>query len=67
MDEQKTEKKKKTEAQTRATRKYNAANYDRIEFVVPKGEKEIIKQYCYEHNISVNEFIRNAIEAAMKK
>lgn len=45
---------------------YNKANYDRIEVVVPKGRKEIIKQYAKANGQSVNEFINLAIDDKLK-
>lgn len=50
---------------TRAKNKYNAANYDSLRIVVPKGKKEIIKAYAEERNESINGFVNRAIEETM--
>lgn len=44
-------------AKTKAVRKYNAKNYDRIEIVVPKGQKEIIAAYAKSQGLTTNGFI----------
>lgn len=46
---------------------YNKANYDRIEIVVPKGRKEIIKAHAKANGQSVNEFINLAIDDKLKR
>ena len=56
-----------SKAQQRATAKYNAANYDRIEIKVPKGDKEIIAQAAAAAGQSVNAFINEAIREKMEK
>lgn len=56
-----------TEAQKEATARYNKKSYDRIDVVVPKGKREIIKRYAAAHGMSANKFINLAIDAAMKK
>ena len=55
-----------TEAQMRATAKYNKKNYDRIEIKVKKGEKEKIKQYTENKGKSLNMYIIELIEKDMK-
>jgi hypothetical protein len=47
-------------AQTKATRKYNAKAYDRIELTIPKGDKEKLKEYLG-HDKTINGFINNLI------
>ena len=47
--------------------RYNAKAYDRINFVVPKGQKDIIRQHAEERGESVNAFILRAVEQTMKK
>lgn len=55
-----------SEAQKRASKKWNDANmrerYDRIQIVVPKGEKAVIKAAAEECGEKVSEFIRRAVE-----
>ena len=52
---------------TRAKNKYNAANYDSLRIVVPKGKKEIIKAYAESKNESINGLVNRAIDEAMQK
>lgn len=54
-----------SKAQQRATAKYNATNYDRIEIKVPKGDKEKISQAATEAGQSVNAYINQAIRERM--
>ncbi|WP_308617831.1 antitoxin [uncultured Eubacterium sp.] len=53
-------------ASTRAKNKYNAANYERIALVVPKGKKDIIKAYAQSKGESLNSFVNKAIDNEMK-
>ena len=57
----------KTEAQIRATRKYDAKTYDRIELKVPKGKKAEIKSFAENTGESLMGFINRAIDETMKK
>lgn len=57
----------KSDAQRRAVAKYNAANYDRIEIKVPKGEKEKISQAAAAAGQSVNAYIGQAINERMER
>ena len=57
----------KSDAQRRAVAKYNAANYDRIEIKVPKGDKEKITQAAADAGQSVNAYISQAISERMSK
>lgn len=52
---------------TRAKNKYNAANYERIALVVPKGKKAKIKAYADSKGDSINGFINKAIDKAMEE
>lgn len=47
--------------------KWNDKAYDRINLTVPKGSKEIIKDFAEKNGESVNGFINRAINEAMKK
>lgn len=47
--------------------RYNDKTYDRINLVVPKGNKELIKAHAEAHGESTNAFINRAIEEAMKR
>jgi hypothetical protein len=50
-------------ARTVANNKYNAANYDRINLVVKKGEKEKIKAQAERSGESVNGFLNRMLAA----
>lgn len=56
-----------SDAQYRATKKYNAKSYDRIEISVYKGEKQKIKEYAEKKGKSVNAYIYDLIKEDMKK
>ena len=47
--------------------RYNAKAYDRIEIVVKKGKKDIIKEYATAQGESVNEYIGKAIDERMER
>ena len=57
----------KSDAQRRAVAKYNAANYDRIELRVDKGQKAIIKDHADKQGESVNSFVNRAIKETMER
>ena len=56
-----------TEAQKRASAKYNAKAYDRIELKVKKGHKAKIKAHAESHGESVNGFVNRAIDETMER
>lgn len=56
-----------SKAQQKATNKYIASNYDRINMTVPKGRKAAIQAHAAEHGESVNAFIARAIEETMER
>lgn len=45
--------------------KYMNKTYDRINLIVPKGEKEKIKNHAETQNESINSFIKRAIHETM--
>lgn len=55
----------KGKASTKAKNKYNAANYDSLRIVVPKGKKAKIKAYADSKGESINGFVNKAIDKAM--
>lgn len=62
------EKKKKiSEAQRRAVAKYNAANYDRVELRLDKGQKALTKAHAEAKGESLNSFINRAIAETMER
>ena len=54
-----------SKAQVKATNKYNAANYDSLRIVVPKGQKQTIEAYAKGKGESVNGFVNALIRAEM--
>ena len=56
-----------TEAQKEATARYNKKAYDRIDIIVPKGKRAIIKDFAQKQGKSTNRFINDAIDKAMSE
>jgi len=54
-----------SKAQQRATNKYIAKAYDRINLTVTKGKRDIIQAHAEAHGESVNGFINRAIDQTM--
>ena len=52
-------------ASTRAKNKYNAANYDSLRIVVPKGRKADIEAFAKEQGESVNGLVNGLLRNAM--
>ncbi len=56
-----------SDAQKEATARYNKKAYDRIEIKVKKGRKKLIFEYATKQGKSVNQFVVELIEKAMKE
>ena len=56
-----------TEAQKEATARYNKKAYDRIDIIVPKGKRDIIKRFARKQGKSTTRFINDAIDKAMSE
>lgn len=56
---------KVSKAQQRATNKYIAKAYDRVNLTLPKGRKDEVKAHAEQHGESLNGFIQRAIEETM--
>lgn len=56
-----------SESQRKAVAKYNAANYERIELRVEKGQKETIKAHAETQGESLNGFINRAISQTIQQ
>lgn len=56
-----------SKAQQKAVNKYMAANYDRINLTVAKGQRDTIKAHAEAHSESVNGFINRAIQETMER
>lgn len=50
-----------TKAGQKAVNKYVKNNYDRINFTISKGGKDILKEYADKHSESVNTYIKKAV------
>jgi len=46
--------------------KWQAENCERISLIVPKGKKDIIKEFAASKGESINGFVNRAIDEAMK-
>lgn len=58
---------KYSDAQKEATARYNKKTYDRINVIVRKGQRQIIKDFAASQGKSLNRFICDAIEYQMNK
>ena len=56
-----------SKAQQAAVHKYVKANYDRLELTLPKGQKELAKDFAAANGESVNSFISRLIAEAMQQ
>ena len=56
-----------SKAQQRAVNKYMAANYDRINLTVAKGQRDAIKAHAETRGESTNAFIGRAIQETMER
>lgn len=52
-------------AATRAKNKYNAANYDSLRIVVPKGQKQAIEAHARGKGKTINGLVNDLIKADM--
>lgn len=57
----------KGKASTRAKNKYNAANYDSLRIIVPKGKKDILKAHAEQQGESLNGFVNRAIDETVER
>ena len=55
------------DSQKEATARYNKKAYDRINVIVKKGQRQIIKDFAASQGKSLNRFICDAIEYQMNK
>lgn len=58
---------KYSDAQKEATARYNKKTYDRINIIVRKGQRQIIKDYAARQGKSLNRFICDLVDAEMNK
>jgi len=57
----------KGKASTRAKNKYNAANYDSLRIVVPKGRKEEVELFAKARGESVNGLVNRLLRNEIGK
>lgn len=58
---------KVSKAQQRATNKYIAKAYDRVNLTLPKGRKDEVKVHAEQRGESLNGFIQRAIEETIER
>lgn len=58
---------KKEFNQTKYQNEYKKKNYDRIDLLVPKGQKAVIKERATALGKSLNEFIYSAVKEKMEE
>lgn len=51
---------------TKYKNQHRDTNYDRLELVLPKGQKEILKSECLQMEMTVNEYIRLLIQEDLR-
>lgn len=56
-----------SEAQRKAVAKFNAANYDRIELRVDKGQKDALKAHAESRGETLNGFVNRAIQETLER
>lgn len=58
---------KRNKSHNRAVNKYIKNHYERINLLVPKGDKDIIKQVAASRGMSVNAFIKSTLAAEIAR
>lgn len=58
---------KKTDKLIKYNNDYNKANYDRINLMVAKGKKDLIRQAAQANGETVNTFINRLIDAELER
>lgn len=58
---------KYSDAQKEATARYNKKSYDRINVIVRKGKRQLIKDFAASQGKSMNRFINDAIDYQMRQ
>ncbi len=51
-----------SDAQKEATARYNKKSYDRIDLIVKKGQRQVIKEFAARQGKSLNRFIVDLVE-----
>ena len=58
---------KYSDAQKEATARYNKKTYDRINIIVKKGQRQLIKDFAARQGKSLNRFVCDLIDAELNK
>ncbi len=58
---------KYSDAQKEATARYNKKAYDRINVIVKKGQRQVIKDFAASQGKSINRFILDLVEAEINR
>ena len=58
---------KYSDAQKEATARYNKKSYDRINIIVKKGQRQVIKDYAASQGKSLNRFICDLVDSEINK
>ena len=56
---------KYSDAQKEATARYNKKTYDRVDIIVKKGQRQLLKDIAASQGKSLNRFILDAVEAEL--
>ena len=56
-----------SDAQKEATARYNKKAYDRIDIVVPKGQRQVLKDLAASQGKSLNRFILDAVNVEITR
>ena len=59
-----------SDAQMKATRKYNAKTYDQIKILIRKDadlNADVIREYCTKNGESLNGFLKRAVEETIAR
>ena len=59
--------KRKTHTSNEVKRRYNEKAYDRLQLVVKKGKKDIIKNFATLKGDTLNGFVNRAIDETMER
>ena len=51
-----------TKAGQKAVNKYMRENYDRVNIMVPKGRREVWKEFAAKHGLSMNALVNQSVE-----
>lgn len=54
-----------SKAHIKASNKYNAKAYDRVSLMLPRGKKEVVREYAESKGLSLNGYINKLISDDM--